>query len=50
MLNWLNTKFGTQAPMVGIITVFAFVLGAGIGYDFVRNFGVDDNSIRSSEV
>jgi hypothetical protein len=50
MLNWLNIKLGTHAPIVGVITVFAFILGAGIGYDFVRNFNVNDNGIRSPEV
>jgi hypothetical protein len=50
MLNWLNIKLGTQAPMVGVIAVFAFILGAGLGYNFVRDFGVNDNGNRSSEV
>jgi hypothetical protein len=50
MLNWLNRELGTQAPMVGVITVFAFILGADLAYDFVRNFNVNDNDIRSPEV
>jgi hypothetical protein len=50
MLNWLNRELGTHAPIVGAITVFAFILGAGLAYNFVRDFGVDSNGIRSPEV
>jgi hypothetical protein len=50
MINWLNRELGDNAAMVGALTVFAFILGAGLGYDFVRNFGVNDNGIHSSEV
>lgn len=50
MMNWLNRELGDHAPVVGALTVFAFILGAGLGYDFVRNCGVNDNSINLSEV
>ncbi len=50
MLNWLNRELGTHAPIVGAITVFAFILGAGLAYDFVRDFGINDNCIRSSKI
>ena len=50
MLNWLNRELGVHAPVVGAITVFAFILGAGLAYDFVRDFDVNDNATRSSEV
>jgi hypothetical protein len=50
MLSWLNRELGTHASMVGVITVFAFILGAGLAYNFVRDFGVNDNATRSFEV
>jgi hypothetical protein len=50
MIDWLNRELGDRAPIVGALTVFAFILGAGLGYDFVRNFGVNDNGIHSPEV
>jgi hypothetical protein len=50
MLNWINRTLGDHAPMVGAFTAFAFILGASIGYNFVRNFGVDGNGTQSSEV
>jgi hypothetical protein len=49
MLNWLNRKLGIHAPMVGVIAVFAFSLGAGLAYNFARDFGVNDNT-QSAEV
>ncbi|WP_310482861.1 hypothetical protein [Chamaesiphon sp. VAR_48_metabat_403] len=50
MLNWLNRELSTHAPMVGVLAVFAFILGAGLSYNFVRNFDVNDNGTRSPEV
>ena len=50
MLNWLNRELGAHAPMVGVMAIFAFILGAGLAYDFVRDFNVDDRGTRSSEV
>jgi hypothetical protein len=50
MLNWLNRELGAHAPMVGVLAVFAFILGAGLAYNFVRDFGVNDNGTQSSEV
>ena len=49
MMDLLNRELGDRPPMVGALTVFAFILGAGLGYDFVRNFGVDNNGINSSK-
>lgn len=50
MLNWLNRELGEHAPMVGVLAAFAFILGAGLAYNFVRDFGVNDNGTHSSEV
>ena len=50
MLNWLNRELGNHAPIVGATTVFAFILGASLAYNFVRDFDVTDNTTRSSEV
>jgi hypothetical protein len=50
MLNWLNREIGTHAPIVGVLAVFAFILGAGLAYNFVRDFGVNDKANQSSEV
>jgi hypothetical protein len=50
MLDWLNRQLGGHAPMIGVIAVFAFILSAGLAYNFVRDFGVHDNGTHSSEV
>jgi hypothetical protein len=50
MLNWLNRELGEHAPMVAVIAVLTFILSAGLAYNFVRNFGVNDNGNQSSEV
>ncbi len=50
MLNWLNRKLGDHAPVVGALTVLAFILGAGLGYNFVRDFGVNGKATQSFEV
>ena len=50
MMDWLNRQLGDHAPMVGVLTILASILGAGLGYDFVRNFGVNDSGINSSEI
>jgi hypothetical protein len=50
MLNWLNRALGDHAPMVGVLAAFAFILGAGLAYNFVRDFGVNGNGTQSSEV
>ena len=50
MLNWLNRKLGDHAPIVGVLTVFTFILSAGLAYNFVRDFGVNNQDVRSSEV
>jgi hypothetical protein len=50
MLDWLNGKLGDRAAIVGAIMVLVAVLSASVAYNFVRDFGVNDNSIPSSEV
>jgi hypothetical protein len=50
MLNWLNRQLGEHAPMVAVIAVLTFSLSAGLAYNFVRNFEVNDNGTHSSEV
>jgi hypothetical protein len=50
MFNWLNRQLGDHAPMVGALSVLVFIFSAHLSYDFVRNFGVNDNCTNSSEV
>jgi hypothetical protein len=50
VLNWLNRKLGDRAPMVGALTVLVFILSAGLAYNFVRDFGINDEGVDSSEV
>jgi hypothetical protein len=49
MLNWFNRTLGEHAPIVGALVVLVFILSAGLAYNFVRDFGVN-NSNQSSEV
>lgn len=50
MFDWLNRQLGDHAAIVGGMMVLVSVLSANLAYDFVRNFGVDDNGANSSEV
>ncbi|WP_181243705.1 hypothetical protein [Chamaesiphon polymorphus] len=53
MLNWFNRALGDHAPIVGALVVLVFILSAGLAYNFVRDFGVNNNNNsndRSSEV
>jgi hypothetical protein len=52
MLNWFNRTLGEHAPIVGALVVLVFILSAGLAYNFVRDFGVNNNNSndRSSEV
>jgi hypothetical protein len=50
MMNWINRTLGDHAPIVGALAAFAFILGASIGYNFVRDFGVNGSINQSSEV
>lgn len=44
MLNWFNRALGEHAPIVGALVVLVFILSAGLAYNFVRDFGVNDNN------
>jgi hypothetical protein len=37
LVNWFNGEFGDRAPMFAVITVFLFVLSAGVGFYYGRN-------------
>jgi hypothetical protein len=50
VLNWLDRELGKYAPIVTVIAVLTFILSAGLAYNFVRNYGVNDNGNHSSEV
>jgi uncharacterized membrane protein len=49
-VNKINTQFGNQAPLIGVIAVFAFILGGYLGYTIVREFGVNNEANPSSQI